>query len=97
MCGWQVRDSQEQEMRPNPQRMGTDTVGRERLSYKKFILCRPKGGGQAQDCACRVFLPGSSGGAAGNRTPDLDIANVALYQLSYDPNPDSHRSDCGGP
>jgi hypothetical protein len=24
----------------------------------------------------------------GNRTPDLDIANVALYQLSYDPNPE---------
>ena len=28
------------------------------------------------------------GGAVGNRTPDLDIANVALYQLSYDPNPE---------
>ena len=24
----------------------------------------------------------------GNRTPDLDIANVALYQLSYDPMPE---------
>ena len=26
------------------------------------------------------------GGAEGSRTPDLDDANVALYQLSYDPN-----------
>ncbi len=26
-----------------------------------------------------------SGGAGGNRTPDLDIANVALSQLSYGP------------
>ena len=25
------------------------------------------------------------GGAEGNRTPDLDIANVALSQLSYSP------------
>ena len=25
------------------------------------------------------------GGAEGSRTPDLDDANVALYQLSYDP------------
>ena len=27
----------------------------------------------------------ASGGAEGNRTPDLDNANVALYQLSYNP------------
>ena len=27
-----------------------------------------------------------TGGAEGSRTPDLDDANVALYQLSYDPN-----------
>ena len=26
-----------------------------------------------------------SGGAEGNRTPDLDVANVALSQLSYGP------------
>jgi hypothetical protein len=26
------------------------------------------------------------GGAVGNRTPDLVIANDALYQLSYSPN-----------
>ncbi len=26
-----------------------------------------------------------NGGAEGNRTPDLDIANVALSQLSYGP------------
>jgi hypothetical protein len=26
------------------------------------------------------------GGAKGGRTPDLVIANDALYQLSYDPN-----------
>ena len=25
------------------------------------------------------------GGAEGNRTPDLDVANVALSQLSYGP------------
>ena len=25
------------------------------------------------------------GGAEGNRTPDLDTASVALYQLSYSP------------
>jgi hypothetical protein len=27
------------------------------------------------------------GGAVGNRTPDLVIANDALYQLSYSPSP----------
>ena len=26
-----------------------------------------------------------NGGAEGNRTPDLDVANVALSQLSYGP------------
>ena len=31
-------------------------------------------------------LPGP-GGAEGNRTPDLVIANDALYQLSYSPDP----------
>jgi hypothetical protein len=30
-----------------------------------------------------------AGGAEGNRTPDLVIANDALYQLSYDPGPDA--------
>jgi hypothetical protein len=30
-----------------------------------------------------------AGGAEGSRTPDLLIANEALYQLSYDP---SHRA-----
>ena len=29
--------------------------------------------------------PAKAGGAEGNRTPDLDIANVALSQLSYGP------------
>jgi hypothetical protein len=28
-----------------------------------------------------------TGGAEGNRTPDLVIANDALYQLSYGPDP----------
>jgi hypothetical protein len=28
----------------------------------------------------------ADGGAVGNRTPDLVIANDALYQLSYSPN-----------
>ena len=28
----------------------------------------------------------NNGGAEGNRTPDLVIANDALYQLSYGPN-----------
>ncbi len=32
------------------------------------------------------YLLEMSGGAEGNRTPDLVIANDALYQLSYDPN-----------
>ena len=31
------------------------------------------------------------GGAEGSRTPDLFIANEALYQLSYDP---IHRGNC---
>tara|TARA_B100000029_G_scaffold500047_1_gene571201 strand:+ start:231 stop:542 length:312 start_codon:yes stop_codon:yes gene_type:complete len=33
-------------------------------------------------CFCRAI-----GGAEGDRTPDLDIANVALSQLSYGPLP----------
>ena len=33
-----------------------------------------------------IYLLEISGGAEGNRTPDLVIANDALYQLSYDPN-----------
>ncbi len=33
------------------------------------------------------FCRKAGGGAAGNRTPDLDIANVALSQLSYGPDP----------
>ena len=33
-----------------------------------------------------LFLTGrEDGGAEGDRTPDLDIANVALSQLSYGP------------
>ncbi len=35
-----------------------------------------------------ALLPGTrlkDGGAEGSRTPDLLIANEALYQLSYDP------------
>ena len=31
--------------------------------------------------------PRALGGAEGDRTPDLDIANVALSQLSYGPSP----------
>ena len=31
------------------------------------------------------FIKGLDGGAEGNRTPDLLIANETLYQLSYDP------------
>ena len=31
--------------------------------------------------------PRDGGGAEGNRTPDLLIANEALYQLSYSPIP----------
>ena len=30
-------------------------------------------------------MQGEDGGAEGNRTPDLLIANEALYQLSYGP------------
>ena len=30
-----------------------------------------------------------SGGAMEDRTPDLRVANAALYQLSYDPNRNS--------
>ena len=33
--------------------------------------------------------PRALGGAEGDRTPDLDIANVALSQLSYGPAPES--------
>ena len=33
------------------------------------------------------------GGAEGDRTPDLCIANAALYQLSYDPAPDSGQAN----
>ncbi len=41
----------------------------------------------------RQRFSGMNGGAEGNRTPDLVIANDALYQLSYSPashHPDSH-------
>ena len=33
----------------------------------------------------RELTRAADGGAEGNRTPDLDIANVALSQLSYGP------------
>ena len=33
----------------------------------------------------RQRFSGLNGGAEGNRTPDLVIANDALYQLSYSP------------
>ena len=33
----------------------------------------------------KKVYPAEDGGAEGNRTPDLDIANVALSQLSYGP------------
>ena len=39
------------------------------------------------------------GGAEGDRTPDLDIANVALSQLSYGPTlpaPAADRGASGG-
>ena len=32
------------------------------------------------------------GGAMGSRTPDLLIANETLYQLSYDPEPNSPKA-----
>lgn len=36
---------------------------------------------------CKILkIKRHTGGAEGSRTPDLDDANVALYQLSYDPN-----------
>ncbi len=37
----------------------------------------------------------TSGGAAGNRTPDLVIANDALSQLSYSPSTFSHNVATG--
>lgn len=37
------------------------------------------------------------GGAEGDRTPDLCIANAALSQLSYRPNRDAESSFCGAP
>ena len=40
---------------------------------------------------------GGAGGAEGNRTPDLNIANVALSQLSYDPAPPLWVADNGKP
>ena len=36
-------------------------------------------------CAEHLCPPRALGGAEGDRTPDLDIANVALSQLSYGP------------
>ena len=36
------------------------------------------------------------GGAEGNRTPDLYVANVALSQLSYGPT-DAENGPCAGP
>ncbi len=36
------------------------------------------------------------GGAEGSRTPDLLIANEALYQLSYDPTPKPAGTDSLG-
>jgi len=37
------------------------------------------------------------GGAEGDRTPDLCIANAALSQLSYRPNRDAESSFWGAP
>jgi hypothetical protein len=36
-------------------------------------------------CMANLWLVKPDGGAKGNRTPDLVIANDALYQLSYRP------------
>jgi integrase len=43
--------------------------------------------------AALVCSPKGDGGARGDRTPDLDIANVALSQLSYCPDPEPSRTD----
>ena len=40
------------------------------------------------------FVKGLKGGAEGDRTPDLCIANAALSQLSYRPNRDAESSFC---
>ena len=37
------------------------------------------------DAMSSAALRAEDGGAEGNRTPDLLIANETLYQLSYDP------------
>jgi hypothetical protein len=42
---------------------------------------------------CSLCPDTSHGGAEGNRTPDLLVANEARYQLRYSP---SHRPDCEG-
>jgi hypothetical protein len=44
-------------------------------------------------CKCLKTI----GGAEEDRTPDLDIANVALSQLSYCPNKTYVRSDITSP
>ena len=53
-------------------------------------LCRPENEDPRADqpgvsIVARVIALGSFGGAEGSRTPGLNIANVALYQLSYSP------------
>jgi hypothetical protein len=60
--------------------LGEDFFGR-----SKEIFDRSKKKGSASFPAKPLFSTRRFGGAVGNRTPDLDIANVALYQLSYDP------------
>ena len=43
-----------------------------------------------------IYLLEISGGAEGNRTPGLIIANDALYQLSYGPTGGLSRAGAGG-
>ena len=44
------------------------------------------------DRSCMIYSSEAIGGAEGNRTPDLHVANVALSRLSYGPLLFSHRS-----
>src|SRR3954464_5394199 len=78
-------------------------LDRDRPRRRPRLVCvlAPKGRDRKCKCASiskRVSLDSSDleGGAEGDRTPDLCIANAALSQLSYRPNRDAESSFCAG-
>ena len=75
------------EMRPytaeETKQLALEALGRRGLSFDDYQRQRAALLGQPKPFGALA------GGAEGNRTPDLVIANDALYQLSYGPAPAS--------